>query len=400
MKKKETATFYTKEVVALVLITCVVSFTMGVVLFGDKKIGTKILDSDLNNMIEQYNYIVNNYYEEVDKKELVDGAIKGMIESLGDDYGAYMEQEDYDNFNITLTGSYQGIGVSIATTINDEIMVVGIFEGSPADKAGLKVMDIIKTVDGESLEKKSANDLTNIIKTSKNDTFKLGVIRDGKEIEIIVKRELVTISSVETKIIEKNDKKIGYIQVGIFADNTYEQFKNKLEQLEKEGFDTLILDLRGNSGGHLDTVTNMTSLFLNSKKIIYQMQTKVETTKINSKGKKDKTYPIYILIDNGTASASEVMASALSEQLGAKLVGETSFGKGTVQEVIFTTSGDQYKFTTKKWLTSKGNWLNKKGLKPDIEIKLDDKYYEMPTEENDNQLNELIKIISEKSKES
>ena len=119
-----------------------------------------------------------------------------------------------------------------------------------------------------------------------------------------------------------------------------------------------------------------------------------------SKGKKDKTYPIYILIDNGTASASEVMASALSEQLDAKLVGETSFGKGTVQEVVFTTSGDQYKFTTKKWLTSKGNWLNKNGLKPDVEIKLDDKYYEMPTEENDNQLNELIKMISEQSKES
>lgn len=395
MKKKETATFYTKEVVALVLITCVVSFTMGVLLFGNKKIGTKILDNNLNNLIEQYNYIVDNYYDEVDKTELTNGAIKGMLESLGDDYSVYMDQDDYDNFNITLNGSYQGIGVSIATTINDEIMIVGIFEDSPADKAGLKVMDVIKKIDGESLEKKTADYLTNMIKTSKKDTFALGIVRDNKEMKITVKRELVTISSVETKIIEKNNKKIGYIQVGVFADNTYEQFKTKLTELEKEDFDSLILDLRGNSGGHLDAVTNMTSLFLDSEKVIYQMQTKEKIEKTYSKGKKDKTYPIYILIDNGTASASEVMASALSEQLGAKLVGETSFGKGTVQEVVFTTSGDQYKFTTKKWLTSKGNWLNKNGLKPNIEIKLDDKYYEMPTEENDNQLNELIKMISE-----
>lgn len=400
MKKKESATFYTKEVVALVLITCVVSFTMGVMLFGNKKIGKKILDNNLNDLIEQYNYIVDNYYEDIDKKNLVNGAIKGMVESLGDDYSAYMKKEEYDNFNITLNGSYQGIGVSIATTINDEIMIVGIFEGSPADKAGLKVMDVIKEIDGETLEKKTANDLTDMIKTSEKDTFELGIVRDNKEMKITVKRELVTISSVETKIIEKNNKKIGYIQVGVFADNTYEQFKTKLTELEKEDFDSLIIDLRGNSGGHLDSVTNMTSLFLDSKKIIYQMQTKEKIEKTYSKGEKDKTYPIYILIDSGTASASEVMAAALNEQLGAKLVGETSFGKGTVQEVIFTTSGDQYKFTTKKWLTPKGNWVNKKGLTPNIEIKLDDKYYEMPTEENDNQLNELIKIVSEQSKES
>ena len=140
-------------------------------------------------------------------------------------------------------------------------------------------MDVIKKLDGESLEKKTADDLTNMIKTSEKDTFELGIVRDDKEMKITVKREIVTISSVETKIIKKEDKRIGYIQVGVFADNTYEQFKNKLSELEKEGFDSLILDLRGNSGGHLDAVTNMTSLFLDSEKVIYQMQTKEKTEK-------------------------------------------------------------------------------------------------------------------------
>ena len=159
-----------------------------------------------------------------------------------------------------------------------------------------------------------------------------------------------------------------------------------MSNLEKKGIDSLIIDLRGNSGGHLDTVTDMTSLFLDSKKVIYQIQTKTKTEKIYSNGKKNKSYPIYILIDADSASASEVMASALSEQLGAKLVGENSYGKGTVQEVKYTSSGDQYKFTTKKWLTSKGVWIKGKGLKPDIEIKLNEEYLNNPSEENDNQL--------------
>ena len=186
-------------------------------------------------------------------------------------------------------------------------------------------------------------------------------------------------------MIEESGVNIGYIQVGIFAENTYEQFKEQLLKLEKDNLDSLIIDLRGNSGGHLETVTNMTSLFLDSKKVIYQIQTKTKTEKIYSKGKNNKTYHIYILIDADSASASEVMASALSEQLDAKLVGENSYGKGTCQEVKYTSSGDQYKFTTKKWLTSKGIWIKGKGLKPDIEIKLSEAYIDNPTDENDNQ---------------
>ncbi len=394
MKKEKNNSFATKEVVTLVIITCIVSFIMGAIFFGNDKKGTVLLDNNLNNFIEQYNYVVENYYEEVDKKELINGAIKGMVESLGDDYSIYLDQDTSDNFNITLNGSYEGIGVSVATTVNDEIMIVGVFENSPAEKAGLQIMDIIVSLDGEDVRKKTATEVTDMIKDSDKNKFILGVIRDNQEKTITVEKDIVTLSSVTSKIIEKENKKIGYIQVSIFADNTFNQFKNQLSELEKDNFDTLILDLRGNSGGHLDSVTDMTSLFLSSKKVIYQIQTKTEVEKIYSNGKKDKTYPIYILIDNNTASASEVMAAALSEQLGAKLVGENSFGKGTVQEVKYTNYGDQYKFTTKKWLTSKGIWLKDKGLEPDIKIELDDAYIEAPIEENDNQLNELIKIIS------
>lgn len=367
---------------------------MGAIFFGNDSGSNKLLDNELNEFIEQYDYIVNNYYEDVDKKELINGAIKGMVESLGDDYSVYLEQSSSENFNITLNGSYEGIGISVATSANNEIVIVGVFDNSPASKAGLKPLDIIKSFDGEDLTNKTATELTNMIKKSSKKSISLGILRDGEEKYVTVEKDIVTLNSVSSKILNENNINIGYIQVSIFAENTYKQFKEQLSNLEKKGIDSLIIDLRGNSGGHLDTVTDMTSLFLDSKKVIYQIQTKTKTEKIYSNGKKNKNYPIYILIDADSASASEVMASALSEQLGAKLVGENSYGKGTVQEVKYTSSGDQYKFTTKKWLTSKGVWIKGKGLKPDIEIKLNEEYLNNPSEENDNQLNELIKIIS------
>ncbi|MEI3529499.1 MAG: S41 family peptidase [Bacilli bacterium] len=392
--KNNSSAFATKEVVTLVIITCIVSFIMGAIFFGNDSGSNKLLDNELNEFIEQYDYIVNNYYEDVDKKELINGAIKGMVESLGDDYSVYLEQSSSENFNITLNGSYEGIGISVATSANNEIVIVGVFDNSPASKAGLKPLDIIKSFDGEDLTNKTATELTNMIKKSSKKSISLGILRDGEEKYVTVEKDVVTLNSVSSKILNENNINIGYIQVSIFAENTYKQFKEQLSNLEKKGIDSLIIDLRGNSGGHLDTVTDMTSLFLDSKKVIYQIQTKTKTEKIYSNGKKNKSYPIYILIDADSASASEVMASALSEQLGAKLVGENSYGKGTVQEVKYTSSGDQYKFTTKKWLTSKGVWIKGKGLKPDIEIKLNEEYLNNPSEENDNQLNELIKIIS------
>ena len=394
MKKEKNNIFTTKEVVTLVIITCIVSFVMGAIFFGNGSSGTKLLDSNLNEFIEQYDYIVENYYEEVNKKELIKGAIKGMVESLGDDYSVYLDQDVSNNFNITLNGSYEGIGVTVANNINNEIVIIGIFENSPAEKAGLKVMDIITKFNGKDISDKTATELTKMIKELNTNTFSLEILREGDKKVVTIEKDIVTIKSVDSKMINKNDTKIGYIQIGIFADNTYKQFKEQLNKLENDKMNALIIDLRGNSGGHLDIVTDMTSLFLDSKKVIYQMQTKEKVEKVYSKGKKDKNYPIYILIDNDTASASEVMASALKEQLGAILIGETSYGKGTVQEVKYTSSGEQYKFTTKKWLTSKGDWLKGKGLKPDVEIKLNNKYFEEPIEENDNQLNEAINIIS------
>ena len=191
------------------------------------------------------------------------------------------------------------------------------------------------------------------------------------------------------------ENNIGYIKVDIFAENTYSQFKKALESLENNGMKSLIIDLRGNSGGHLTAVEDMLSLFMNDKHIIYQTEDKNGVEKVYSSGNKDKEYKIVILQDLGSASASEIMASSLKEQLGAYIVGKTSYGKGTVQSLQNVTGLGQYKVTTKKWLTSNGEWINEKGIVPDLEVSLTSDYIQNPTLENDAQYQAAIKYLNE-----
>ena len=394
-KKKE---FRVSEVIVLLVVTCVISLTTGYLLnTATKKVkyetgsfSNKVEDEALNEFIKNYRYIVNNYYDDVDKQTILSGALDGLLNALGDPYATYFDETESDSFDKQLNGSYQGIGVEITNNDDSNIVIVSVFEDSPADKAGLRVGDIFKSINGEEFLGKSSSDLTSYIGKSKESDLKVIVIRDGEEKTINLKRENVVIKSVTGKVIEKEDKKIGYIEVSIFASNTAEQFRNVLNNLEDENIDSLIIDLRDNTGGHLTAVESMISQFLDSTHVIYQMQTKDKTTKYYSTGKVTKDYKVVLLANGNSASASEVMIAALMEEYGAKLVGETTFGKGTVQELVNLSENAEYKFTTKKWLTPKGNWINEVGIKPDVEVELSDEYIENPIEENDNQLNSAI----------
>lgn len=380
--------FGISEVVGLVMITMIISLLMGSIItysVVSKKYRVQE-DEYTKEIIKNYNYIVDNYYDEIEKKELVDGAIKGMIETLDDEHSSFIDEQNNTNFDKTLEGSYEGIGVEVYSS-NDYIIVIRCFEGSPAYKAGIRADDKIIKFNDENLKGKEATVLSNYItKQSTNKTFTLTYERNGEQKKVEMKKQYVVIPSVVSKIYNKNDKKIGYISVSQFSATTYNQFKKALNELEKQNVDSLVIDLRDNSGGHLSVVADMLSLFMDKSHVIYQIETKKETTKYYSTGKTTKTIPIVVLQNNGSASASELMSSALQEQLGAKVVGTTSYGKGTVQELIDLTDGNEYKFTTKKWLTSNGNWINKKGVTPNVEVNLDQKYYETGSEEDDNQL--------------
>lgn len=391
-KRKVVPTFKTKEVVILLLLTTVISLAMGgivtynVVLKGEK------VDDELQEFITNYDYIVDNYYGDVDKTELVDSAIAGMLSTL-DKNSAYVGGTD-TNFSIYLEGTYEGTGIQVYNDDNGNIVVYSVFGGSPASKAGLKEDDIIIKVNDKDTTNMSIDEFSKLVK-DQNGKFNITYKRGDSEKTVQLKVDTIEIQSVSSKVINKDNKKIGYIRTTIFANNTYEQFKKELDKLEDEGIDGLVIDLRGNSGGHLSAAEQIISLFLDSSHPIYQIKSKESKNIYYSTGKETKNYKISILIDGNSASASEVVTSALAEQYGAKTVGKKSYGKGTVQELQTLSDGEQYKLTTKSWLTSKGEVIDGKGIEPDYDVTLSDEYLENPTDESDNQLQKAIEVILE-----
>lgn len=386
--------FHSKEVVFLIVITCIVSISMGMAI--QSRFKYRFVSEPKNELIEKfkqnYQYIKDNYYEDVDDNTLLNGAIKGMLSSLEDPFSIFIDNEESADFNMSLNGNYQGIGVSVKNE-DDHIVIVSVMSDSPAEEAGLQIGDIIKSVDDKNFIGQDKSELTSYIKESKNKTFEFVIVRDGNEQKFTLKRDTVTIPSVASELFERDQKKIGYIYFNIFSNTTYEQFQKHLQELEKKGMQSLIIDVRENSGGHLTTAINILSLFLDSKQVIYQIEKKGEVVKYYSTGKEKKTYPIVILQNENSASASELLSAAFQESYGAKIIGETSYGKGTVQELIGLDNGNEYKFTTKKWLTPNGNWINKIGVTPDIEISLEDNYYENPSNETDTQLQRAIEYL-------
>ena len=217
---------------------------------------------ELNKLINVYDTILSNYYGELDKEKLINNAIKSMVNSVGDDYTIYTDNETSDEFLEELEGTYEGIGCTVSMTANNEIIVISIFEGGPAKLAGLQVGDIITNVDEHDFENKTSEDMANYIKNSSKSKIKLTIKRENEKKNITIERKRVEIPSVTSKIIEKDNKKIGYIDISIFSSVTYGQFKKHLEELEKQDIDGLIIDVRYDTGGYLSVVTDISKLFL------------------------------------------------------------------------------------------------------------------------------------------
>lgn len=396
-KKRESKnTFHTSEVVFLIIITCIVSIFMGTAIssrFAPKPT-TKSESELLSKLLKHYQYIKENYYEDIDDETLLNGAIAGMVNALDDPYSIFIDEADSENFNMSLDGNYSGIGIEIINNKEGNIQIVGVFKGSPAAQAGVQINDIIVSIDGNDMTGKDKSELTKYVKEHNLEQFTLTVLRGEEKMDIHVQKAVVEIPSVSSKVYEQNGKKVGYIYFSIFSNTTDRQFQKELKSLEEQGVESLIIDVRENSGGHLTTAINIVSLFLDQTKVIYQIEMKGETTKYYSKGTKTKMYPIVVLQNGNSASAAELLSGALKESYGATIIGETSYGKGTVQELVDVDDHIEYKFTTKKWLTPNGNWIHKKGIVPDIEVKLDSKYFKNPSDVTDNQLQEALHYLT------
>ena len=384
--------FSTIEVIFLVVITCIVSLYFGT------KITYKESNKDgfLSEIEKVYKEITTNYYTDINKDDLLSGAINGMTSAL-DKYSTLIDSSSNENFYLTLEGSYSGVGIEISSDNDNNVFIIGVLSNSPAEKAGLKSGDIIKKIDNIDLSNKDYKYVSEYIRKNSNKTdYKIEILRDGETLNFDLKKDTVMIKSVSSKIIEKEDKKIGYIYISIFSNTTASQFKKELDNLQKNGISSLIIDVRENTGGHLTTAVGILSELLSSENVIYQIEKNSKKSKFYSLGKKNFEYPIAIIQNGDSASASEMLAISLKENLNAIIIGETSYGKGTVQELNYLSNGDTYKYTTKKWLSPKGKWIEGKGIVPDYEVKLNEEYINNPTDENDNQLQTAINEILKK----
>lgn len=383
------------EMVIIMIIAILFGFLIGnVVSFTKKETTNSSVPSELKEFVDTYNDIVNNYYDKVNKEELIDAGIKGMINYLDDPYATYFDGTSSTNFNQTLEGNYEGVGIEV-TLDNNKVKITKVFADTPAKKAGIKVGDYITKVNGESVEGKSLSDVVSLIKNAKNKEVEITITRDNQEKAMKVTRTTVDMPYTSSKVYEENGKKIGYLKIEMFSNNITKQVKKELESLKKKNIDKLVIDVRDNPGGYLTQVTEILSLFMTKKDVIYQLQTKNNKEKVYSTSSKATySYPVVVLINENSASASEILASAFKETYGAEVVGVNSYGKGTVQKTGDLNNGDTIKYTVQKWLTPKGNWINEKGVTPTKEVKLELKENEPLTEDNDNQLKAAIELAS------
>ena len=385
--------FNFSEVIIIMIIAIMFGFLLGnivnFVVFSDNSSS----NDELNELVSTYDNIVNNYYEDVDKEELIDAGIQGMINYLDDPYATYFSGDASDDFNEELSGTYDGIGIEVM--LKDGVVSVGnVFEDSPASKVGIKVGDIITKVNDTDINGKGLTEVVSMINSKKK--AKITVNREGEELSFELSKDTIETSVVDSEIYESNNKKIGYIKIDIFNSNSYKQFNSALKKLEKNNIEGLVIDVRDNPGGYLSEVKNILSLFLNKKQVLYQLQTKNKTEKVyGTKKSVDRDYPVSVIINDESASASEILASAFKESYGSHIVGINSYGKGTVQSASDLNSGDTIKYTVQKWLTPDGNWVNDKGVVPTDRVETVLKEGETLTYDNDTMLQTAISVVSE-----
>ncbi len=389
MKKNKKEFGLLNLIIVIIITSIVTSLTTGLIIYNNKNANDINNDTSLKEFVEAYKSILNNYYTDVDKNKLIDEAIKGMLNYLGDDYTTYLNSSDTSELSEKLAGKYQGIGVELieGNKINK------IFEDSPAEECGLQVGDIIVKVNDKDVKTYTANEIASEIKSIKDNKFSLTVNRGEEELSFELSLKELNIPAIEAKVIENNEKRIGYIYISTFSNTVYEQFNNKLKELEESHIDSLIIDVRNNTGGYLKAATDIASLFLEKGKVIYSLDSKNKKETYKDETAESRNYQISVLINESSASASEILSVALKESYNAILIGKKSYGKGKVQQTASLEDGSMYKYTSAKWLTPNGVCIDKKGINPDYEIDL--QINEETNEVVDTQLQKAVELLGE-----
>ena len=335
----------------------------------------QLSEEDLALIESIYNQIQTSYINDVDKKELLEGALKGMVEATGDPYSEFLDQDQTQDMNEDLSGSFSGIGVQI-TVQNNQVVVMTPIADTPAEKAGLLPKDIILKADNKDLSGMTANEVVQIIRGKKGTSVHLEIQRDQQTFEVDIKRDDIPIYTVEGDI-AKSDKNVGIVKISQFNTTTAQELQDKVKELRKAGAKQFVFDLRNNPGGLMDQALSISNMFLEDKDTIMQVQ-EANTENPTVYVANDKEYgnfkikePYVLLVNDGSASASEILTAAIKENTDAKILGSKTFGKGTVQTVMPQGDYGELKLTIAKWLTPSGQWIHEKGIEPSQEVKAD-----------------------------
>lgn len=386
--KETTKGFNLKEVILIIVSTALItSMTTGVILYNQNKLTKNITYQDLNQdtalkeFLSVYASLIDEYYEDVDKTAMLESAIGAMLNYLGEDYSTYMNKEETDALAKRLIGEYKGIGI----TVNMENTIVEFIEGGSAEEAGLLVGDKIIAINGNVLGTEEGNQITSYIeKASVGDKLTISVTRGNENLNFQVEVKKLLIPAIQYKVLDGN---IGYLGISTFSNTLNTQVKNALNNMESTGINSLIIDLRNNTGGYLSAAKDVASLFLEKGRTIYSLEEKENTTEYKDETDEKRDYKIVVLFNEESASASEVLIAALKESYGAVTVGMKSYGKGKVQQTYTLEDGSMAKYTSAKWLTPNGTCVDKEGITPDYIVEVDKENLDV-----DNQLEKAIEL--------
>lgn len=369
------------------IISCVLT---GIILNFQYKKNLHLIDSsvvsdkNVQEFLNTYSEIVDNYYEEVNAEDMMKAAMEGMLNFLEDNYSIYLNKNDSDNLSEMLDGTYEGVGIVIRGNIIEDI-----YKNSPAEKSGLKTGDIIIGINDNKVSMDNYEEIGSFIKMDKENS--IIIKRDSEEMTFNVMPSTVSIPATTSNIIKSPDKKknIGYISLNAFSSKSFEDFQESLMDLESKEMDSLIIDLRNNTGGYLNAATNIANLFLEKGEVIYSLENKNKITAFKDETNDKREYKIVILVNSSTASAAEILTAALHDSYGAIVVGKTTYGKGKVQTMKYYENSI-VKYTSAKWLRPNGECIDEVGIIPDYDINIK----VSNGETFDTQLDKAIELLS------
>ena len=383
------------NVIMLVILTMIITFVLTTLFmynyFQDKKNYVALPSTDtaeLTNLdraiIGLKKIIDQKYLGEVNEQKLYEGAIKGYISALNDQYSSYYTKEEIEELKVSLLGNYVGVGAYLQEdTTSNVIKVLLPIEGSPAKEAGIQAGDIITKVNGIEYTGKELTQASAAMKGEEGTTVELEILRNGEKKTFTITRRNIKVYHIASEVIEDD---VGYMYIQTFDEGCADEFKQKYNELKQKNIKSLVIDLRNNGGGIVDEALEILDCILEKNKIMLITVDKNGNEEISkSKSNPVVDVPIVVLVNEQTASASEIMAGALKDHNKAKIVGEKTYGKGVIQELMYLTNGSALKLTTNEYYTPNRNKINKIGITPDYEVELSD--------ETDTQLKKAIELL-------